>query len=144
MSTYLQLESVDGATTLRLDQQETTGSGWQAVRVTGLGMGPVALTTTNEQAGSTVRFVRKAERNVDIQLNLKATSLANRESKEASLYSLLSSGELKLRRVSSASNKYLAKVYYVGGGTYTEGDGETSDTELDLVITLRAHDPDWH
>lgn len=140
--TYLQLESVSGATVIRLDQQETTGKGWQATKVTGLGMGPVALTATPSSVGSDVRFVRKLERNIDIKLSLKADSLTDRETQEAALYALLA-GELKLRRVKgTGTGKYL-KVYFAGGGTYAEGEGDTSDTELELVITLRAHKPDW-
>lgn len=168
--TYLQLEQItgtdhdaavatmttagyapDAATTIRFDQQERLGYGYQATRITGLGLVPVALTVTPQQTGSTVRNVRKLERNVDIQINILATDLSDRNARMAKLTSILS-GECILRMCEDDGNtgialpatyKYL-RVYYAGGGTYEMGGASsTTDTNLDLVITLRAHKPSF-
>lgn len=161
--TYLQLEQmVDteavmtaagyspvAVTTLRLDEQDRLGTGFQATAVSGLGMTPVTISTTPNQVGATARFVRRLPRDIDLSLSIHAADLADREAKEAKLYSILS-GECILRKCEEGSTgialpatyKYL-RVFYVGGGNYTLGDGQTSDNELELVITLRAHKPDW-
>lgn len=155
--TYLQLERIGGssvaamtaagytpvaANTIRFDEQERTGKGWQAHRVTGLGLSPVSITATPSQVGSNPRFVRKLERNIDIGITALADDKAGRDALEAKLNSVLS-GECVLRmRESSGTYKYL-RVYFAGGGTYSLGEDSISDTELALVVTLRAHKPDW-
>lgn len=163
--TYLQLEAMTSTeaamtgagyspvsgSTIRFDEQERTGYGFQAVKVAGLGMAPVAITATPNQVGSSPRFVRKLERNIDIALSVRSTSAGNRDSRLAKLWSILE-GECILRLCEDdgnsgialpASYKYL-RVYYAGGGTFAlGGDDGATEYETELIITLRAHKPDW-
>lgn len=138
------------STTIRLDEQSRTGMGVEATRITGLGLSPVAITATPSQVGAVPRFVRKLPRDIDITLNIHAANLTDRRAIEDKISDILS-GECLLRRCSSdggttialPSNYHYLRVFFVGGGTYALGDGKTKDTELELVITLRAHKPDW-
>lgn len=163
--TYLQLEAMAGrseatmtgggfsptsADTIRFDEQERLDVGWQATKVSGLGMAPVSITVTPSQVGSTARFVRRLERDIDIALSLKANDRPDRGDRVNKLRDILA--DECILRVCQGSGGGIAlpsdysylRVRYAGGGTYSlGGDDGAVDTDLELVITLRAHKPDW-
>lgn len=135
--------------TIRFDEQSRTGTGWEAIRVSGMGLTPRSITTTKNQYGETPRFVRKLPRDYDFSLNLLASSLAARDATLSKLATVVD-GEFLLRKYEPADgstsltqpHKYV-RAYFVGGGNFTLGDKNTSDTDVDLLITVRAHKPDW-
>ena len=160
---YLQLEvlrsgyadagySPSAADTIRLDEWMRTDKGVQAVAgLTGLGLPPVSLTTSDSQEGVRRRNKRVQPRAIDLPLNITASS---RDELRATLSKLalitqdqcvlrLCEGSEGVGGIALPSEYWYVVVDRAGGGGYSYGVDTRGDTEVNLVITLQAHRPYW-
>ena len=136
----LQLESTTD--TLNLDDILHRGAGVQVLSgVTGLGLPDVSVQWLEGAGdGAMFRGRRVLPRDIDLPLYLQA---ADREALKALLsrLALMLAGECVLRLVEADGTDWSTRVHRVGGGAYVYGSDTIGDTDIQLVITLRAGDP---
>jgi hypothetical protein len=140
---HLTLQSAVGDT-IDLGSIEATNVGMEAQPgVTGLGLPPVeAQWVSGAGDGATFRGRRVLPRDIDIPIELYATSRADLKTQVERL-SLALSGECTLRVVEAGSPTWSAKVNHVGGGGYATGEDTDGTFSWSTTITLRAGDPFW-
>lgn len=126
-----------------LDSQVATGFGAQALAgMTGLGLPPVQVQWRDAAGdGATYRARRVLPRDIDIPIDLRTLDKGALVELTSRLARMFSEG-CQLVYTDDFGEAWYANVHRTGGGGYVKG-RDDRDTELQLVITVRAGDPFW-
>lgn len=111
--------------------------------VTGLGLPPVQVQWIEGAGdGSTFRGQRVLPRDIDLPLFFEASDRPALKELLSRLARMMT-GECQLRIVEPDESYWFVNVRRVGGGTYVYGSDTIGETDMSMVLTLRAGDPFW-
>ncbi|WNV90316.1 hypothetical protein [Umezawaea sp. Da 62-37] len=136
----LQLESATDI--FDLDDVLKKGRGVQALSgATGLGLPPVSVQWLSGAGdGARYRGKRVLPRDVDLPLLIEAPNRVELQ-RTVSRLAIMLDGPCTLRFVEDDGTSWTTEVVRVGGGDYAFGVDSTGETDLLMVITLRAGMP---
>lgn len=140
MSIKLRLESATDS--LDLNSILSNGYGYQALAgLTGLGLPPVTVQWA-EGAGDGAQYRSRRVRSRDIDIPLDFVGIDRNELKTLlSRLAKVLSAEATLVIEEPDGTEWYAKVARTGGGGIVYGEDTTGQSDLQMVLTLRAGDP---
>jgi hypothetical protein len=151
---YVRLELESLADVLPLDGVQQNGVGVQARSgLTGLGLPPVQVQWLEGAGdGAVAHGWRTLPRDIDLPLDIVGAdredliewlSRLSRVLGKPSMTPGSHASVLYLNFYDEEGEKWSCPVEHVGGGDYTYGQDTIGETDIELVVTLRAGDPYW-
>jgi hypothetical protein len=151
---YVRLELESLADVLPLDGVQQNGVGVQARSgTTGLGLPPVQVQWLEGAGdGAVAHGWRTLPRDIDLPLDIVGADREDLISWLSKLARVLGkpsmtpgthASTLYLNFYDEEGTKWSCPVEHVGGGDYTYGTDTIGETDVELVVTLRAGDPYW-